>query len=77
MSPRLATALLLLGLSLPAPARSAPPDPDVPPGIPPAIKDEIRRTYAVLLEGDRAYLASTAGVIVAEVKEPRSRSRTR
>jgi hypothetical protein len=45
-------------------------DPDLPPGIPKSIKDEVRRTYQVLPSGDVAYLASTVGVVVAEIKDP-------
>jgi hypothetical protein len=45
-------------------------DPALPPGIPRTIKDEVRRTYQVLLSGDVAYLASTVGVVVADIKDP-------
>jgi hypothetical protein len=58
---------LLLLLCPPALAQE---DPDLPPGIPKAIKDEVRRTYQVLPSGDVAYLASTVGVVVAEIKDP-------
>lgn len=73
MSTRAIVAAALLSI-LAGVARSAPlaPDPDVPPGLPAAIKDEIRRTYALVLEGDRGYLASTAGVVVVELSNPRA-----
>lgn len=73
MSTRAIVAAALLSI-LPRVARPAPltPDPDVPAGIPAAIKDEIRRTYAVLLDGDRGYLASTAGVLTVELTSPRA-----
>jgi hypothetical protein len=44
-------------------------DPALPAGIPKAIKDEVSRTYHVLLHGDHAFLASTVGVIVADIKD--------
>jgi hypothetical protein len=54
-------------LALPAVSRA---DEDLPPGVPAAIKDEVQRTYRVALDGERCYLASTVGVVVADCRDP-------
>ena len=59
--------ILLALLALPAAARA---DEDLPPGVPAAIKDEVRRTYRVAHVGSRCYLASTVGVVVADCRDP-------
>jgi hypothetical protein len=64
-SPLVAVPLVLL-LSSTAQAD----DPALPAGIPRTVKDEVSRTYHVLLHGYHAFLASTVGVIIANIKEP-------
>lgn len=43
---------------------------DAPAGLPKPQHDLVRRTYDVLLKGDVAYLATTAGLVAVEIKDP-------
>ena len=45
--------------------------PAFPPGTPAAQQTLVRRTYCALPHGDHAYLCSTIGVVVVDIKDPR------
>jgi hypothetical protein len=68
----LARALpVLLAFHLAGTARAEDP---APPGVPDAQRDMVRRTYHVLVRGAEVFLASTVGVVSANIKAPKQPS---